>query len=440
MVVPDWVRPSGFPYMVNTTKLFPLLRTNAEPKDKSALPEPPSTEAESQASSETLATSTFTSAFEATSQVEGTLEQQQRNPKAGRPRQSPAQGASLRQMVVTHKKTPPGKKDHECNECGKASIYNSHLAIHQRIHSGEKPYKCSDCGKTFNQSSNLIQHQRMHTGEKPHECKECRKGKPLRWGSPLVQHRRIHSGEKPCECKKCREAFNQSSYLSQHLRIYSGEKPLVCKGCGKAYRWSSELIRHQRLHACQEPGQSVQGDRQSVQTNFCLIFRTGFHKSSSISALLKDADFLNVSLILISILRLNKDSKSEKRPGHVEAPVNLFVQEELGILAVKVQCATKESSPTLEAARFLCPLKASNVLLICSSRLELLYSSQMNMHPMESGPRLLVLLLQSHSHSHRPGTLLASVEATSSTSITTAPQTLESSSGWDSPIPSCSWS
>ncbi|XP_012634825.2 zinc finger protein 232 [Microcebus murinus] len=243
---------------------FPSVVTEdgPEPKDKGSLPQRPITEVESQVSSEKLATNTST--FEATSEIEGTLDQQQRNPKAERLRRSPAQGKSVRQMVVTHKKTTTGKKDHECSECGKAFIYNSHLVIHQRIHSGEKPYKCSDCGKTFNQSSNLIQHQRIHTGEKPYECNEC--GKAFRWGAHLVQHQRIHSGEKPYECNECGKAFSQSSYLSQHLRIHSGEKPFVCKGCGKAYRWSSELIRHQRAHTKKEPSQCVEGENVSRQT------------------------------------------------------------------------------------------------------------------------------------------------------------------------------
>ncbi|XP_073653904.1 zinc finger protein 232 isoform X2 [Tursiops truncatus] len=234
---------------------------DAEPKDKGSLPEPPITDVESQVLREKLTTSTST--FEAASEVEAPLEQQQRNLKGERLKQSPAQGKSFRQMVVTLKTTPTGKKDHECSECGKAFIYNSHLIIHQRIHSGEKPYKCSDCGKTFNQSSNLIQHQRIHTGEKPYECHVC--GKSFRWSAHLVQHQRVHSGEKPYECNECGKAFSQSSYLSQHLRIHSGEKPFLCKECGKAYRWSSELIRHQRVHARKEPSQWTVGEKVSRQ-------------------------------------------------------------------------------------------------------------------------------------------------------------------------------
>ncbi|XP_037664259.1 zinc finger protein 232 isoform X2 [Choloepus didactylus] len=222
-----------------------------EPKAKGSLPEPPVAKVESLVFSEKHAAGAST--FEAASEVEGTLEQQQGNPKEERLRTSPVQGKSFGQMVVPHKKTPIGKKDHECSECGKIFHFNSHLKIHQRIHSGEKPYKCSDCGKTFHQSSNLIQHQRIHTGEKPFECSEC--GKSFRWSAHLVQHQRIHSGEKPYECNKCGKAFSQSSYLSQHLRIHSGEKPFICQECGNTYRWSSELFRHQRVHTREEPSQ-----------------------------------------------------------------------------------------------------------------------------------------------------------------------------------------
>nr|XP_058139696.1 zinc finger protein 232 isoform X3 [Dasypus novemcinctus] len=235
----------------------PLPESDDDPElmDKGSLPEPPIPKVESLVLSEKHAAATST--FEAASEVEGTLEQQQGNPKGERLWRSPGQGKSFGQMVVTHKKAPIGKKDHECSECGKVFHFNSHLKIHQRIHSGEKPYKCSDCGKTFHQSSNLIQHQRIHTGEKPYECNEC--GKSFRWSAHLVQHQRIHSGEKPYECNKCGKAFSQSSYLSQHLRIHSGEKPFICQECGNTYRWSSELFRHQRVHTREVPSQCNDG-------------------------------------------------------------------------------------------------------------------------------------------------------------------------------------
>lgn len=133
--------------------------------------------------------STSTSTFEATSEVEGTLEQQQRNPQVERLRQSPAQGKHFRQVIVTHKITPTGKEDHKYSECGKVFIYNSCLIIHQRIHSGKKPFKCSNVGKpsTRAQTSFSI---RIHTGEKPYKCNEYRKS--FRWSAHHVQHQRIH--------------------------------------------------------------------------------------------------------------------------------------------------------------------------------------------------------------------------------------------------------
>ncbi|XP_077021940.1 zinc finger protein 232 isoform X2 [Tamandua tetradactyla] len=256
-----WFQPKEIQLKCESEETQPLPESDddPEPKDKGSLPEPPIAKVESFVFSEKH--SAGTSAFEAASEVEGTLEQHHGNPKDERLRRSPVQAKSFRQIVVTHKKTPIGKKDHECNECGKVFHFNSHLKIHQRIHSGEKPYKCSDCGKTFHQSSNLIQHQRIHTGEKPYECNEC--GKSFRWSAHLVQHQRIHSGEKPYECNKCGKAFSQSSYLSQHLRIHSGEKPFICQECGNTYRWSSELFRHQRVHTREEPSQCNDGGSPS---------------------------------------------------------------------------------------------------------------------------------------------------------------------------------
>lgn len=129
-------RESQLKYVPQKTQPFPEREDNPESRDKGSLLQPLITEVESQVFSEKLTSSTST--FEATSEVEGTLEQQQRNPKLERLRQSPAQWKHCRQVIVTHKKTPAGKEDHKCSECGEVFIYNSCLRIHQRIHSRKK--------------------------------------------------------------------------------------------------------------------------------------------------------------------------------------------------------------------------------------------------------------------------------------------------------------
>lgn len=89
------------------TQPFPESEDDAEFRDKGSLPQPLVTKVESQVFSEKLTTGTST--FESTSKLEGTLEQQQRNPKVKRMRRSPVQEKCFRHMIFTHKKTPTGK-------------------------------------------------------------------------------------------------------------------------------------------------------------------------------------------------------------------------------------------------------------------------------------------------------------------------------------------
>ncbi|XP_058139693.1 zinc finger protein 232-like isoform X3 [Dasypus novemcinctus] len=270
-----WFQPKEMQLKCESEENRPLPESgdDPEPKDKGSLREPPIATVESLMFSEKHAVATST--FEATPDVDGNFEQQERHPKGEKLWRSPGQGKSFREMVVTHKKTSIGKKDHECSECGKVFDFNCRLKIHQRIHSGEKPYECYECGKSFTRRTAFLKHQRLHIGkkdecekayttdldlieqqrihreEKPYECTEC--GKTFRGSSDLIRHWVIHTGEKPYECSECGKAFSQRAHLVTHQKIHTGEKPYQCNECGKAFRQHTLLTQHRRIHSGEKP-------------------------------------------------------------------------------------------------------------------------------------------------------------------------------------------
>ncbi|XP_071066471.1 zinc finger protein 232-like isoform X2 [Dasypus novemcinctus] len=291
-----WFQPKEMQLKCESEETRPLPESGDDPKskEKGSLPEPPFPKVKSLVLSEKRASATST--FEAASEVEGTFEQQEGNSKEERLWRSPDQEESFRQMVVTHKKTPIGKKDHECSECGKVFRYNFRLKIHQRIHSGEKPYKCSVCGKAFHAKSNLIPHLKVHTDERPFKCNEC--GKTFRQRACLMEHQTLHTGEKPYECYVCGKSFSRRSAFYKHQRlhirekdecekpcttdldlteqqkIHREEKPYKCKECGKTFPDTTHLIQHWIIHTGEKPYECSECGKAFTQRSHLVTHQT----------------------------------------------------------------------------------------------------------------------------------------------------------------------
>uniref|UniRef100_A0A8C6A5M2 Zinc finger and SCAN domain-containing protein 12 n=1 Tax=Marmota marmota marmota TaxID=9994 RepID=A0A8C6A5M2_MARMA len=149
------------------------------------------------------------------------------------------------------KRTCPGEKSYECNDCRKTFNQQSCLIEHKRIHTGDRPYKCEECGKTFRGRTVLIRHKIIHTGEKPYKCNEC--GRAFGQWSALNQHQRLHSGEKHYHCNECGKAFSQKAGLFHHLKSHTRDKPYQCPQCNKSFSRRSILIQHQGVHTGAKP-------------------------------------------------------------------------------------------------------------------------------------------------------------------------------------------
>ena len=70
-----------------------------------------------------------------------------------------------------------GKKDHNCDSCGKSFSQAEDLKRHiYSVHNGKKDYKCDSCGKEFSLTANLKKHSyTVHNGQKYHKCESCGK-------------------------------------------------------------------------------------------------------------------------------------------------------------------------------------------------------------------------------------------------------------------------
>ncbi|XP_031805729.1 zinc finger protein OZF-like isoform X5 [Sarcophilus harrisii] len=158
---------------------------------------------------------------------------------------------SQRRYICHHKRIPTKEKLCKCNECGKVFNFKQTFNRHKKIHTAVKPYKCKECGTALMCKKYFHRHEKIHPGEKLYKCKEC--GKAFSDKRSLNRHEKIHPGEKPYKCNECGKAFIRNDHLKRHKKIHTGEKPYKCNECGRAFRFLGSFYSHQRIHTGQKP-------------------------------------------------------------------------------------------------------------------------------------------------------------------------------------------
>ena len=110
----------------------------------------------------------------------------------------------------------PGQERVPCPVCGKQVISKnlpSHLHYHRQ--STLRPYICQECSQTFTHASSLKRHALLHSGKKQFQCEQC--GKEFFQKVAYETHCKSHTRER-LHCKGCNQPFLTKYLLNFHLK------------------------------------------------------------------------------------------------------------------------------------------------------------------------------------------------------------------------------
>ena len=154
--------------------------------------------------------------------------------------------------------------DVKCPICCRVFKTNKQLNDHMPVHTGKKDFECEDCGKFYSNKNSLACHKSSKHAPPSalkFQCDECTE--KFRSQSLLTQHKKQSHKKKGVPaagegagvdvggshiCPLCGQSFRRMSYLNLHVRSHGEEKTFKCRECDRSFSAKWEQQEHHRLY------------------------------------------------------------------------------------------------------------------------------------------------------------------------------------------------